>query len=83
MTPLIWDLLGRPSYTGIALEPMHVEKGGPRELLTLPGDFCRLDTARCRDLLFDERYSRYFACLDFSLRAWERSLSIACVPGAA
>ena len=82
VTPLIWDLLGRPSYTGIALEPTDADKGGPRELLTLPGDFCLLDTARCRDLLFDERYSRYFAGLDFSLRAWERNIPIACVPGA-
>ncbi len=82
VTPLIWDLAGRPSYTGIALEPTDAEKDGPRELLTLPGDICLLDTARCRDLLFDERYSRYFAGLDFSLRAWEQSLPIACVPGA-
>jgi GT2 family glycosyltransferase len=33
-------------------------------------------------LLFDERYSRYFAGLDYSLRAWESGLSIACVSSA-
>ncbi len=80
-TPLIWDELGRPTYAGIALEPVAAQ-GGPRELLTLPGDICLLDTARCRDLLFDERYSRYFAGLDISLRAWEGGLPIACVPSA-
>ena len=82
VTPLIWDPRGQPSYTGIALEPTDAATRGPRELLTLSGDICLLDMARCRDLFFDERYSRYFAGLDFSLRAWELSLPIACVPRA-
>ena len=81
-TPLIWDEQGRPTYAGIALEPTSSDDGRPRELLTLPGDICLLDTARCRGLLFDERFSRYFTGLDYSLRAREGGLPIACVPGA-
>jgi GT2 family glycosyltransferase len=83
VTPLFRAEGGGPIYAGLAAAPQpDADPSTPRRLLTLSGEMFLLDTARCRDLVADERYDRYFADLDLGLRAWELGLPVAGAPSA-
>jgi GT2 family glycosyltransferase len=77
--PLQRDEAGRPTHAALAAAP-DADDAAPRPLLGPTGGLVMLDAVRCRELLFDERYRRDFADLDFGLRAWEAGLRIVCAP---
>jgi GT2 family glycosyltransferase len=83
VVPLQQDEAGRPLYAAIAAPADDSASPElPRPLATLLGDCFLVDVARCRALLFDERYHRYFADLDFGLRLWEAGQRVVSAPGA-
>jgi GT2 family glycosyltransferase len=81
-TPLHLDEAGRPLYAGLAAWPEAMAPAAPRPLLAATGGLALLDVGRARALLFDERYQRWFADLDFGLRAWEAGWRVVCAPQA-
>jgi GT2 family glycosyltransferase len=80
----------RSCHSGLWFSPDDSGHHGP--ILGKPAasgpilSFCNspvlLDGAKCRHVLFDEGYSRFFFDIDLGLRVWEHGLQVVCTPEA-
>jgi GT2 family glycosyltransferase len=79
-TPLHRTESGELMYDGIAAWSEAIAPPGVRALMAPSGGLMILDAVRARQLLFDERFRRYGADIDFGLRGWEAGWKIVCAP---
>jgi len=88
VTPLYKNKNGAISYSGVYL--MGDGYGTHAHLIDIPDkarecqclcSACLLvNMKKCRDILFNIAYKKYFLDLDYSLQVWERGFKVICTP---
>jgi GT2 family glycosyltransferase len=88
VTPLHKDALGNLSYAGVVMRPdcsghhSHclLAPERPSRIQTLCSAIMLIDMPKCRNILFDESYSKYFLDIDYGLRIWSSGYEVVCSP---